>query len=139
MELYRENKINPVAGCLPMFLQIPVFFSLFNVFRSAIELRQAGFLWAVDLSRQDTIFTFPVIGIPLNPLALLMGLTMFLQQKTMPTSPDPMQQKVMMFMTIFFVIMLYPMPSGLTLYWTINQVISIIQYKVTHKTEAKTT
>ncbi len=132
MELYREHKINPVAGCLPMLLQVPVFFSLFNVFRSAIELRQASFLWATDLSKQDTIFIIPIGDIPINPLALLMGVTMFLQQKTMPTSPDPMQQKVMMFMTVFFVIMLYPMPSGLTLYWTINQIISIVQYRITH-------
>ncbi len=136
MELYKEHKINPVAGCLPMLLQVPVFFSLFNVFRSAIELRQASFLWATDLSRQDTIFVIPIADIPINPLALLMGVTMFLQQKTMPTSPDPMQQKVMMFMTVFFVIMLYPMPSGLTLYWTINQIISIVQYRITHNMEA---
>ncbi len=136
MELYREHKINPVAGCLPMLLQVPVFFSLFNVFRSAIELRQASFLWAADLSRQDTVFVIPIGDIPINPLALLMGVTMFLQQKTMPTSPDPMQQKVMMFMTIFFVFMLYPMPSGLTLYWTINQIISIVQYRITHNMES---
>ncbi len=133
MELYREHKINPVSGCLPMFLQIPVFFALFNVLRGAIELRHAGFLWAHDLSQQDTIYTLPGIDIPINPLAVLMGITMFWQQKIIPSSPDPVQQKVMMFMTVFFVIILYGMPSGLTLYWTINQLISILQYKVTHQ------
>ena len=131
MELYREHKINPVAGCLPMLLQIPVFFALFNVLRSAVELRQAQFLWATDLSQQDSVFTFPLIGIPLNPLAILMGITMVWQQKIVPTSADPMQQKVMTFMTIFFVFILYSMPSGLTLYWSVNQIISIIQHKIT--------
>ena len=129
MELYRQNKINPVAGCLPMVLQIPVFFALFNVLRSAIELRQAKFLWAADLSQQDSIFT--LLGFPVNPLAILMGLTMVWQQKVVPTSADPMQQRVMMFMTIFFVFILYSMPSGLTLYWSINQIVSIFQHKVT--------
>ena len=118
-----------------MLLQIPVFFALFNVLRSAIELRQTGFLWAADLSQQDTVFVIPGINLPINPLAICMGLTMLLQQRTMPTSADPMQQKMMMFMTFFFVIMLYPMPSGLTLYWTINQTISVFQYKVTKSIE----
>ena len=137
MELYREQKINPIAGCLPMFLQIPVFFALFNVLRSAIELRQAPFLWADDLSGQDSIFTIPGIEIPINPLAIIMGLTMVLQQKTIPTSTDPMQQKVMMFMTVFFVFILYTMPSGLTLYWSINQIVSIFQHKITRKIDGK--
>ena len=139
MELYREHKINPVAGCLPMFLQIPVFFALFNVLRSAIELRQAGFIWAKDLSQQDTVFTIPfLVDIPINPLAILMGLTMVWQQKVVPTSVDPMQQKVMMFMTIFFVFILYSMPSGLTLYWSINQIVSIFQHKITRKIDSTT-
>ena len=137
MELYREHKINPVAGCLPVVLQIPVFFALFNVLRSAIELRQAGFLWVSDLSQQDTIFTVPLANIPINPLAILMGLTMVWQQKTIPTSADPMQQKVMVIMTFFFVIMLYTMPSGLTLYWSVSQLMSILQHKLTRQIEGK--
>ena len=128
-DLYRKHKINPLSGCLPVFLQIPVFFALFNVLRSAIELRQEGFLWATDLSKPDTID----LGFPLNPLAILMGLSMMLQQKLMPTSVDPAQQKMMMFMSLFFVFLLYTMPSGLTLYWTVNQVVSMFQYWVTHK------
>ena len=137
MELYREQKINPIAGCLPMVLQIPVFFALFNVLRSAIELRQAQFLWAVDLSEQDSIFTIPGIDIPINPLAIIMGLTMVWQQKIVPTSVDPMQQKVMMFMTSFFVLILYSMPSGLTLYWSINQIVSIFQHKITRRIDGE--
>lgn len=137
LDLYRDHKVNPMAGCLPILLQIPVFFALFNVLRSAVELRQASFLWASDLSAQDSIATIPMINVSVNPLAILMGVTMFLQQKTMPASPDPMQQKVMEFMTIFFVIILYTMPSGLTLYWTINQLVSIFQYKVTRLMEDK--
>ena len=128
-DLYRKHKVNPLSGCLPVLLQIPVFFALFNVLRSAIELRQEGFLWAADLSKPDTID----LGFPLNPLAILMGLSMMLQQKLMPTSVDPAQQKMMMFMSLFFVFLLYTMPSGLTLYWTVNQVVSMFQYWVTHK------
>lgn len=128
-ELYRTHKINPLSGCLPMFLQIPVFFALFNVLRSAIELRQASFLWAADLSKPDTID----LGFPLNPLAILMGIAMLMQQKVMPTSVDPAQQKMMMFMSLFFVILLYTMPSGLTLYWTVNQLVSMGQYWITYK------
>ena len=114
-----------------MFVQIPVFFALFNVLRNAIELRQEGFLWAKDLSQPDTIGY--IFSIPFNPLALMMGVTMFIQQKMMPTSVDPAQQKMMMAMTLFFVFICYTMPSGIALYWTINQMVSIFQYYVTQK------
>lgn len=130
-ELYREHKINPLTGCFPVFVQIPVFFALFNVLRNAIELRQEGFLWAKDLSQPDTIGY--IFSIPFNPLALMMGVTMFIQQKMMPTSVDPAQQKMMMAMTLFFVFICYTMPSGIALYWTINQMVSIFQYYVTQK------
>jgi YidC/Oxa1 family membrane protein insertase len=131
MELYREHKINPVAGCLPIFIQIPVFFALFNVLRSAIELRQVGFLWADDLSTPDTL-SFQPLGLPINPFALMMGATMIIQQKTVPTSADPAQQKMMLFMSFFFVLLLYSMPAGLTLYWTMSNIVSIFQYRITH-------
>ncbi len=130
MELYKQHKINPLGGCLPVLLQIPVFFALFNVLRSAIELRQAQFLWASDLSLPDTVLT--VVGLPINPMAVVMGVGMVYQQKIMPTSADPMQQRMMLIMSAFFTLMLYNMPSGLTLYWTVNQACSILQYKVTH-------
>ncbi len=131
MELYKEEKVNPFGGCLPMLIQIPVFFSLFNTFRSAVELRQAEFLWIDDLSLPDTVF--PGIGFPLRPLAIIMGVSMMVQQKLTPSTGDASQKKMMYFMSIFFVFMLYGMPAGLTLYWTVNQLISIGQYYFSHK------
>ena len=133
--LYREHKINPVMGCLPVVLQIPVFFALFNVLRNAIELRQQTFLWVGDLSQPDTIFQ--ILNMPVNPLALSMGITMFLQQSMMPTSADPMQQRMMKFMSIFIVFICYTLPAGLTLYWTTSNVISIFQYRITHGKDDK--
>ena len=123
-ELMKANNVSQLGGCLPMLFQIPVFFALFNTFRSAIELRHAGFLWAADLSMPDTVFAVGNIGI--NPLAILMGLTMVLQQKMTP-SADPQQSRMMMFMSIFFIWIFYAMPSALTLYMTVNQLLSILQ------------
>ncbi len=123
-ELMKANNVSQLGGCLPMLFQIPVFFALFNTFRSAIELRHAGFLWAADLSMPDTIFSIGNIGI--NPLAILMGLTMVLQQKMTP-SADAQQSRMMMFMSIFFIWIFYAMPSALTLYMTVNQLLSILQ------------
>ncbi len=132
MELYREHKINPFGGCLPLFFQLPVFFALFNVLRSSIELRHASFLWVGDLSLPDRIFAIPGINLPVHPLALMMGGAMALQQKLMPTSADPMQRKMMIFMSVFIVVICYSMPSGLTLYWTVSNIFSIIQFKIIH-------
>lgn len=132
MELYKQNKVNPLGGCLPILMQIPVFFALFNTFRSAIELRQASFLWVSDLSLPDTL-PFTPFGFPLRPLALLMGATMLLQQMTTPTSGDPQQKKMMMFMTLFFVFIFYTMPAGLTLYWSVNQILAIIQNMISRR------
>ena len=123
-ELMKANNVSQLGGCLPMLFQIPVFFALFNTFRSAIELRHAGFLWAADLSMPDTVFAVGNIGI--NPLAILMGLTMVLQQKMTP-SADAQQSRMMMFMSIFFIWIFYAMPSALTLYMTVNQLLSILQ------------
>jgi YidC/Oxa1 family membrane protein insertase len=138
-ELYKEHKVNPIGGCLPIFAQIPVFFALFNVLRSAIELRHAEFLGFIsDLSQPDMLFVFPanwalIGGMPFNILPFLMGGAMYLQQRLMPTSAEPMQQKMMGFMTIFITFVCYSMPAGLTLYWTVSNVCSIIQYRITHK------
>ena len=123
-ELMKANNVSQLGGCLPMLFQIPVFFALFNTFRSAIELRHAGFLWAADLSMPDTVFAIGNIGI--NPLAILMGLTMVLQQKMTP-SADAQQSRMMMFMSIFFIWIFYAMPSAWTLYMTVNQLLSILQ------------
>jgi YidC/Oxa1 family membrane protein insertase len=128
MALYKEHKVNPLGGCLPMLIQIPVFIALFVVLRSAIELRFASFLWIKDLSQPENLLAgaIPIVG-ALNILPLLMAFTMFLQQKLSPTGGDPQQQKVMAFMPIMLLVLLYNMASGLVLYWTTNQCLMIIQ------------
>ncbi len=134
-ELFKANKVSQLGGCMPMLFQIPVFFALFNTFRNAIELRHAGFLWAMDLSMPDDLF-FTLFGLPIRPLALLMGLTMFLQQKLTP-SADPQQAKMMNMMSVVFIFFFYGMPSALTLYMTVNQILSIVQMLVIRKLESK--
>ena len=130
MEFYKTEKINPLGGCLPILLQIPVFISLYWCLSGAIELRQVPFLWATDLTRPDIVAT--VFGLPIHPLVLLMTITMALQQQLTPAS-DPMQKKVMMLMPIMMLFFFYGLPSGLTLYWTVSQIISIIQLKINNK------
>jgi YidC/Oxa1 family membrane protein insertase len=125
MKLYKEHKINPFAGCLPMLVQIPVFFALFTMLRTAVELRGASFLWIRDLSAPDTIAA--PLGFPLNPLPLLMGASMIWQMRLTPTGGDPKQQQIMMFMPLFFLFICYNMASGLVLYWTVQQFLSIAQ------------
>ena len=125
MAIYKEHKINPMGGCLPMLVQIPVFFALFVVLRGAIELRFSSFLWIADLSTPENLFK-DVLPFPINILPLFMGVTMWLQQKMTPTS-DPQQQKMMMMMPVIFTFMFYSFPSGLSLYWSVNQVMMIVQ------------
>ncbi len=128
MKLYRENKVNPAAGCLPIMVQIPIFFALYTVLRSAIELRFAGFLWIPDLSEPENLFAgmIPLIG-SLNILPLLMTGTTVLQQHLTPTSADPQQKQMMMLVPIMMLFIFYNMPSGLTLYWTTSNVAMIVQ------------
>ena len=145
MELYRNEKVSPLGGCLPILLQIPVFFALYSALDSAVELRHVSFLWAADLARPDLIG--PQIDLPffgptgLHPLVIAMTLLMVLQQKMTPSNMDPMQQKMMMFMPVIMLFMLYNLPSGLTLYWTVSQIFSILQMKygqiVAEREEAK--
>jgi len=130
MQLYKEHKVNPMGGCLPILLQIPVFTALYFALNGAIELRQASFLWAVDLSRPDTIAVIPGIELGINPLVLLMTITMVIQQYLTPSAADPVQQKMMMILPLVMLVMLYSLPSGLTLYWTVSQIISIVQLLV---------
>ena len=125
MALYKEHKINPMGGCLPMLIQIPVFFALFVVLRGAIELRFSSFLWISDLSTPENLFR-DVLPFPVNILPIFMGVTMWLQQRMTPTA-DPQQQKMMMMMPILFTFMFYSFPSGLSLYWSVNQVMMIVQ------------
>ncbi|MEK7780944.1 MAG: membrane protein insertase YidC [Verrucomicrobiota bacterium] len=139
MEFYRENKINPVAGCLPMLVQLPVFFGFFTMLRTAIELRGASFMWATDLSQSDTIFTIPGLsfipflstpeGLPLNILPLLYIASALWQTHITPMAPgmDPTQQKLMRWMPLMFVVFLYNFSSGLALYMTVNNLLTILQ------------
>lgn len=133
MGLYKEHKINPLGGCLPMLVQIPVFFALFVVLRISIELRFAEFLWISDLSAPERIlefgFTIPLLGWDaLNILPLLMTVTMVIQQKLTPAAGDPQQQKIMLvMMPAMMLFFLYNFASGLALYWTTQNVLMILQ------------
>jgi YidC/Oxa1 family membrane protein insertase len=138
MGLYKTYKVNPMGGCLPMIIQIPVFFALYRILGSAIELRHAPFaLWIKDLSAPDRLFNFPFqipymsppYGIPV--LTLLMGVSMYIQQKMTPSAGDPTQAKIMMLMPIIFTFMFINFPSGLVLYWLTNNILSIgQQYRI---------
>ncbi len=129
MGLYKKHKVNPMGGCLPMVLQIPVFFALYKVLLIAIELRGAPFaLWIHDLSVKDPYYVLPII----------MGVTMVIQQKMTPSTMDPRQQKLMMLMPIFFTFLFLSFPSGLVIYWLANNVLSIAQqFYVNKKAEKK--
>jgi YidC/Oxa1 family membrane protein insertase len=133
MDFMKKNKVSPLGGCLPMLLQIPVFFGFFRMIQSAIELRGEQFLWVCDLSKPDTIFTIPGLNIPVNPLPLIMGATMLWQARLTPPSPgmDPVQQKIMKYMPLMFLFILYNFSAGLTLYWTVQNLLTIAQMKLT--------
>lgn len=126
MALYKRHKVNPAGGCLPIFLQIPVFFALYQVLLNSIELRHAAFIstlpftdlpWLADLAGPDPYLITP----------LLMGASMFIQQKLTPTPGDPAQAKIMLFMPVIFTFMFLSFPSGLVIYWLTNNIISIGQ------------
>ncbi len=136
MEFYREHKVSPMSGCWPMLIQLPIFFALFKMIPNAIELRGTPFLWACDLSKPDSIWIIPGLNYPLNPLPLIMGVTMLIQARMQPPSPgmDPAQQTMMKYMPLIFLVFLYNQPAGLTLYWTVQNLLTIVQTKLT-KTE----
>ena len=129
MELFKEKGVNPMGGCLPLLLQMPILISFFTIFRSTIEFRGAPFFgWITDLSVPDTITT--IAGFPINILPFLMGITMFLQQKLMAAPDGGNQQKIMMyFMNVFFLFLFYTFPSGLNLYYSVFNLLSIVQQK----------
>lgn len=144
MELYKKHKVNPFGGCLPILLQIPVFFALYKILLIAIELRGAPFiLWIKDLSAPDTLFGhipswFPLIGgFAVGPLPILMGITMIIQQKMTPTSMDPTQNRIMMLMPIVFTFLFLNFASGLVLYWLMNNIFSIAQQFYVNRKLAK--
>jgi YidC/Oxa1 family membrane protein insertase len=132
-ELYRKHKVSPMSGCLPMAIQMPVFFGFFTMIRSAIELRGARFLWIADLSKPDTLFMIPGTAFPFNLLPLLMGGSMLWQSHLQPPSPgmDPAQAKMMRYMPLMFLVFLYNYSAGLALYWTVNNVLTVVQTKLT--------
>jgi YidC/Oxa1 family membrane protein insertase len=124
MDLYRTHKVNPMGGCLPMLVQIPVFFALYKALMFSIELRHAPFvLWITDLSAKDPYYVTPVI----------MGVTMFIQQKMTPTNMDPVQAKMMLALPVVFTFMFLNFPSGLVLYWLINNILTIAQQAYINK------
>lgn len=132
MKLFREHGVNPLAGCFPVLIQMPIFLGLFYMLRTAAELRYESFLWVADLSQADTIAV--VAGFPINLFPILMGVTMFYQMQIMPVSPtaDPLQQKIFKFMPFIFLIFLYNFSSGLVIYWTTQNILTIIQQKMIH-------
>jgi YidC/Oxa1 family membrane protein insertase len=134
MELYRKHKVNPMGGCLPMVIQIPIFYALYLVFQYAVELQNAAFLclgraplwmpllggedlWICNLAQQDPTYVLPI----------LMGISMFVQQKMTPTMGDPRQAKIMLMMPLVFTFMFLNLPSGLVLYWFVSNVLQILQ------------
>jgi YidC/Oxa1 family membrane protein insertase len=129
MELYKTEKINPLGGCLPIVVQIPVFIALYWVLLSSVEMRDAPWIgWIQDLAAPDTLFgTIPGLDMPIGLLPILMAITMFIQTKLNPTPPDPVQAKLMMFMPLIFSVMFFFFPAGLVLYWLVNNIYSIIQ------------
>jgi len=128
MELYKKEGINPMGGCLPMLLQIPVFFALYQALLVSIELRGASFLWIPDLSAPEPY--------KIKVLVLLMGVSMFVQQSMTPTTGDPKQAQMFKFMPIIFTAMFWNFPAGLVLYWLVNNVLSIGQQYLINRGDA---
>ena len=134
MKLYKEYNVNPLTGCIPMFVQIPIFFGFYRMLGTAIELRGSKFLWVHDLSQPDTVFH--VSGFPVNILPICMAITMVVQMSLTPKSGDKSQQRMFMFVPLIFVLFCYNFASALALYWTVQNVFSIAQLYVTRKRTA---
>jgi YidC/Oxa1 family membrane protein insertase len=128
MALYKKENINPLGGCLPILVQIPVFIALYWVLQGTVEMRNAPWIgWITDLSVQDPYYVLP----------LIMGVTMFIQTKLNPAPPDPLQAKIMLMMPILFTGMFLFFPAGLVLYWTVNNLLSIAQqWQITRAIES---
>ena len=130
MKLYKEHGVNPVGGCLPMLIQIPIFFGLFTMLRQAVELRGASFFWIHDLSQPDTVAHIPGLGWPINVLPLIMAATSFWMTHLTPKSGDPTQQRMMMFTPIIFIIFCYNFAAALALYYTTQNLLTVLQLYV---------
>ncbi len=138
MKLYKDYGVNPLSGCLPMLIQMPIFFGFFGMLGKAVELRNSTFLWVPDLSLPDTIFHLPGLGFPVNVLPLVMAGTMLWQMMLSPKSGDPMQQRMMMFMPLIFIAFCYNYASALALYWTVQNLFSVAQLYLTRNQAAPT-
>ena len=149
MDLYKKEKVNPISGCLPILIQIPFFFAIYKMLFISIEMRHAPFYgWIQDLAAKDPTTIFNLFGlIPWDPPSfmiigvwpVLMGITMYLQQKLNPAPPDPIQAKIFMFFPLFITILLAQFAAGLVIYWTTNNILSIIQqWVITRRTTVKT-
>jgi len=149
MALYKREKVNPISGCLPVIIQIPFFFAIYKMLYVTLEMRHQPFFgWIKDLSARDPTSVFNLFGlIPWDPPTflmigawpILMGLSMWVQQKLNPTPPDPIQAKIFMFFPIFLTIILAPFPSGLVVYWTVNNILTIAQqWVIMRGTKVKT-
>jgi YidC/Oxa1 family membrane protein insertase len=128
MKIYRDEKVNPIGGCLPIVVQIPVFIALYTVLLASVEIRQAPWTYILDLAKPDALFGhLPLLNLPLGPLPLLMTLSSVIQTWLNPTPPDPVQAKMMWIMPLVFSVMFFFFPAGLVLYWLTNNVLSIAQ------------
>ena len=137
MALYKKEKVNPMSGCLPILVQIPVFFALYKVLFVTIEMRQMPFYgWIQDLSERDPTSLFNLFGLlpydvpsflMIGAWPIAMGVSMFIQQKLNPAPTDPMQAKIFMFFPLFLTVILAPFPSGLVIYWTVNNILTMAQ------------
>lgn len=127
MKLYRTYNINPLGGCLPMFIQLPIFLAFYRMLWSATELRHESFLWVDDLAMPDTMFMIPGLGIPFNLLPILMGITSFIQIAITPKTGDKTQQMIFMLMPVIFLVICYNFAAALALYWTTSNAFSILQ------------
>jgi YidC/Oxa1 family membrane protein insertase len=127
MALYRQEGVNPLGGCFPMLLQLPVFIGLFYALRSSIQLRHAPWIaWIDDLSAPDLLFTLPGVDFPVRVLPILMGASMYFQQKLTPMQMDPAQARMMLIMMPGMMLLIsYTFPSGLVLYWMMSNVLAI--------------
>lgn len=135
LKLFKEHGVNPLAGCFPILIQMPIFIGLFFMLRTAAELRYESFLWVKDLSQPDTIYELSFLGgFPINIFPILMGITMFFQMRITPISPnaDAFQQKLFKFLPFIFLVFLYNFSSGLVIYWTTQNLLTIIQTKIIH-------
>jgi YidC/Oxa1 family membrane protein insertase len=129
MKLYREYGVNPLSGCFPMLIQIPIFFGFYAMLGTAIELRNSSFLWVADLSQPDTVGH--ILGFPINVLPIVMAGTMVWQMIITPKTGDAVQQRIFYFMPVIFLVFCYNYASGLALYWTTQNIFSIVQLYLT--------